>query len=72
VAGIDPDGSTIDVVRLFRPREDNWDDHFEWNGPLLKGKTPVGRVTIEVLAINLAYRVAMRKTLIEEGVFPQL
>jgi len=27
-------------------------------------------VTIEVLAINLPYRVALRAALIEEGIFP--
>ncbi|MCE9555992.1 MAG: HNH endonuclease [Planctomycetes bacterium] len=57
-------------VRLFDPRKDLWTDHFEWKGPLLVGNTPVGRVTIEVLAINLPYRVALRAVLIEEGIFP--
>jgi hypothetical protein len=41
--------------------------HFEWNGPYLVGKTDIGRVTIEVLAINLPYRVALREVLLEEG-----
>ena len=57
-------------VRLFNPRLDRWSDHFEWDGPLLLGKTPIGVVTIEVLAINLPYRVALRSALIAEGVFP--
>jgi HNH endonuclease len=58
-------------VPLFSPRKDRWEDHFEWAGPLLVGKTPVGRVTIEVLAINLPYRIALRAALIEEGImFP--
>lgn len=70
VAGIDPEGATNDVVRLFRPREDDWDEHFEWEGALLRGRTPIGRVTVHVLAINLSHRVALRKTLIEEGGFP--
>jgi hypothetical protein len=26
--------------------------NFEWRGPELRGRTPVGRVTIEVLTIN--------------------
>jgi hypothetical protein len=45
-------------------------DHFAWNRPYLVGKTAIGKVTIEVLAINLRYRVAIRTALIEEGVFP--
>ncbi|MEX2121782.1 MAG: HNH endonuclease signature motif containing protein [Pirellulales bacterium] len=54
-------------VPLFHPRTDAWPDHFEWNGPYLVGKTDVGRVTIDVLAVNLSYRVALRAALMEEG-----
>jgi hypothetical protein len=57
-------------VRLFNPRRDRWSDHFAWNGPNLVGKTAIGKVTIDVLAINLRYRVAIRTALIEEGIFP--
>src|SRR3990170_2463074 len=59
-------------VPLFNPRQDQWVDHFEWEGPVLMGKTPVGKVTIEVLAINLPYRIALRTALIEEGIFPSV
>lgn len=55
------------MVRLFHPRKDKWDEHFEWNGSLLMGKTNIGRVTVDVLAINRSYRVALRKSLFEEG-----
>ncbi len=55
-------------VPLFNPRIDSWTDHFEWNGALLIGKTPVGQVTIDVLAINVPYRVALRAALIAEGI----
>jgi hypothetical protein len=58
-------------VSLFNPRKDRWADHFVWDGPVLIGKTPVGKVTIEVLAINLPYRIALRAALIEEGIFSQ-
>ncbi len=57
-------------VPLFNPRKDRWVDHFVWNGPVLIGKTPVGKVTLEVLAINLPYRVALWAALIEEGILP--
>jgi hypothetical protein len=57
-------------VPLFNPRNDRWADHFAWDGPVLVGQTPVGKVTIEVLAINLPYRIALRAALIEEGIFP--
>ena len=70
IAGIDPEGADGGVVRLFNPRDDEWAEHFEWDGPSLKGKTAIGRVTVYVLAMNLSHRVALRQTLIDEGVFP--
>ena len=68
IAGIDP--ATGHVARLFHPRQDRWDDHFSWHGAVLIGLTPIGRATVEVLAINVRHRVAHRQALIEEGVFP--
>ena len=62
--------ATNEIVPLFNPRQDRWVDQFAWNGPVLVGKTPVGTVTIAVLAINLPYRIALRAALIEEGIFP--
>lgn len=63
------------LVRLFNPRDDEWDSHFEWSGATLSGKTDVGRVTIDVLNINDSRRVAHRQMLMElgswkTGVFP--
>lgn len=57
------------AITLFHPRRDAWDEHFRWNGPELTGLTATGRVTIHVLSINRDYRVALRRTLIDEGVF---
>ena len=68
IAGVDPE--TNEVVRLFHPRQDKWEDHFEWRGAALVGRTPLGRVTIDVLAINLPHRIRLRQMLILEGVFP--
>jgi 5-methylcytosine-specific restriction endonuclease McrA len=70
IAGVDPD--THALTPLFHPRRDNWQEHFAWHGPELVGRTPVGRATIAVLAINLPRRVALRRALLEEGVFPPL
>jgi hypothetical protein len=68
IAGVDPETGT--VIRLFHPRQDRWEDHFEWRGAVLVGRTPIGRATIDVLAINLPYRIRLRQVLILEGVFP--
>jgi len=56
-------------VRLFHPRRDGWAEHFAWDGPELKARTQIGRVTIAVLAINDPEAVAVRKALQDEGVF---
>lgn len=58
------------IVRLFHPRRHRWPQHFQWDGPFLEGRTPIGRATIAVLEINLPHRVNLRKALIEESVFP--
>jgi hypothetical protein len=59
-----------EVVRLFHPRQDNWPDHFEWQGAKLFGITAEGRATIDMLAINLPERMAFRHELTKAGLFP--
>jgi HNH endonuclease len=59
VAGLDPESR--EIVRLFHPRRDSWADHFVWDGPELKARTQMGRVTIAVLVINDPEVVAVRK-----------
>lgn len=55
---------------LFNPRRNKWDRHFRWSGAVLRGKTPVGRTTISVLAINAPHRVAQRAALaLELGLY---
>src|SRR5262245_51543155 len=51
LSGIDP--HTGRIVRLFHPRRHSWDRHFQWEGPVLVGRTAIGRATIVVLRINL-------------------
>jgi hypothetical protein len=68
IAGVTQD--TQEVVRLFHPRKDIWQEHFTWDGPRLLGRTSIGQVTIAVLAINASYSLDVRQALIAEGVFP--
>jgi len=68
IAGIDPVGKTLEP--LFNPRQQNWDDHFSWNGPFIVGHTPIGRATIAVLALNSEGRIAVRVALSLLGLFP--
>jgi hypothetical protein len=64
------DWEANEVVRLFHPRHDDWEEHFAWEGPWLRGKTQIGRVTIDVLTINAPSYVELRESLIGEGLFP--
>ena len=58
---------TGQIVRLFNPRRDQWSQQFHWDGPWLRGKSVIGEVTIDVLAINRPDRVELRRELIGGG-----
>jgi hypothetical protein len=64
------DAQTGKLVQLFNPRRHHWKRCFRWAGPLLVGRTPIGRVTIQVLCINNPQALALRQSLIDEGAFP--
>jgi hypothetical protein len=68
IAGFDP--LTRKLTKLFNPRRHKWQRHFRWDGPYLIGRTAVGRTTIVVLAMNDPDVVRVRRSLIEEGLFP--
>jgi hypothetical protein len=68
IAGIDP--LTRKITKLFNPRRHEWNRHFRWNGPYLIGRTAIGRTSIVVLAMNDPDVVRVRRSLIEEGLFP--
>lgn len=58
LTGIDP--RTGEICRLFHPRRQRWDDHFQWQGIYIEGKTDTGRVTVRVLEMNSEDRLALR------------
>ncbi len=58
------------IVPLFNPRRQAWKRHFRWQGGILLGRTLAGKVTIRVLNINEASRVAVRQSLCDEGRSP--
>ena len=65
IAGIDPISGNVSP--LYHPRHDVWQQHFEWQGAWLFGKTPQGRATIQVLGINEPDAISLRESLLEEG-----
>jgi 5-methylcytosine-specific restriction endonuclease McrA len=52
VAGVDPE--TQEVVPIFNPRQQTWEEHFTWldQGILIQGTTPIGRATCIRLDLN--------------------
>lgn len=48
------DSDSGEVVSLFNPRLEKWDEHFQWSsdGLTIIGKTKVGRATVLALGLN--------------------
>lgn len=65
LSSIDPD--TQQLVPLFNPRTDLWDECFDLEGPVIVGRNPVGRATARLLAMNDDVRVEMRAELQTTG-----
>jgi 5-methylcytosine-specific restriction endonuclease McrA len=60
LTGIDP--QTKRVTELFHPRRHRWEEHFEWRGLYLAGKTAIGRTTVRVLDMNSEDRITLRSS----------
>jgi hypothetical protein len=67
IAAYPPDSE--EIVLLFNPRADAWEDHFAWEGAIVRGKTLVGSATVELLRINRPERVDHRRLLMELGLW---
>lgn len=66
------DEETRQTVALFHPRRDVWAAHFAWSsdGQALRGLTPTGRVTIQVLQLNRAALQNLRWLLSTQNLHP--
>jgi hypothetical protein len=58
LTGVDP--QTGAIVPLFDPRGLSWAEHFAIRGTTVVGLSPVGRVTVRVMAMNAAGRRQLR------------
>lgn len=67
LSGVDPMTGT--VTELFNPRVQRWAEHFAVKGARIEGTTPTGRATVSVMAMNDAVYVAIRASLMAEGLF---
>jgi hypothetical protein len=54
-------------IALFQPRRDRWEEHFQIEAGRVVGRTPVGRVTVRLLAMNASSRIELRQQLVELG-----
>ena len=70
--GLDP--ITDEEALLFNPRQQQWDDHFQWSDSNLRliGLTATGRATINRLRINRAEMVESRREWVDAGKHPLL
>ena len=59
LSSVDPE--SLEVVLLFNPRKDLWDEHFEVIKGYVLGKTARGRATARLLNMNAARRVQLRR-----------
>jgi hypothetical protein len=67
-----PDEMTRAEVRLFHPRQDRWEDHFEIDSKTgeIRGLTPVGRATVARFRMNSAVQMEARRQWMRLGLFP--
>jgi HNH endonuclease len=65
IASIDPE--TEEIVPLYHPRLNQWNDHFHLNGAEFVPLTAIGRVTIRLLQLNRKDRIKERQLLLEAG-----
>ena len=68
IAGADPVSGKATL--LYHPRQQSWSDHFALDGALINGKTPEGRLTVQLLQLNSKERVIEREGLIELSRYP--
>jgi hypothetical protein len=67
IASIDPE--VYEVVRLFHPRRDSWNEHFALSNAEIIPLTAVGRVTKTLLQFNRVERITERDLLIKAGIY---
>jgi len=63
------DSETDQIVSVFHPRSQNWDDHFRLGGSEILGLTPTGRATVRLLHMNDDNRIEARAGLLARGEF---
>ncbi len=70
IQAIDP--QTGELVTLFNPRIQRWDEHFAWSedSTHIQGQTPTGRATVVALQMNNPEIVIARRLWTSAGWWP--
>ncbi len=66
LASIDPE--TGDIVPLYHPRHNLWNEHFCLSEAEFVPLTSIGRVTVKLLQLNRSDRVKERQLLLQAGI----
>ncbi len=54
------DPRTGELVSLFNPRQQKWEEHFSWDDVQVFGLTATGRATVDALDLNRPIMLAIR------------
>ena len=70
ITAIDP--QTDEMVLLFNPRAQDWNEHFTWteDGVQIIGLTPTGRATVDGLQLNRSSQLKARRRWVKVGWHP--
>lgn len=68
LSAVDPDST--EIVRLYNPRADCWEEHFQFAAARIEGRTALGRATVWLLQMNHDERVELRAVLQSLGDWP--
>lgn len=63
--------SSGEIVRLFNPRLDDWQDHFKLEGAIIQPLSTIGEVTTRLLRLNNADRIVERLRFQGLGSYPR-
>jgi hypothetical protein len=67
IGSVDP--LTGRLVAFYNPRTQEWSEHFELEGPLVRPLTAEGRVTVKILRLNDQERLLEREILLKAGLY---
>ena len=59
---------TGEIIPLYHPRQNRWQEHFRLSEAEFIPLTPIGRVTTKLLQLNRSDRIKERQLLLQAGI----